>query len=159
MCIDSKWNWNWNCAHITAKYAWTNRMPGDTQCMCRERNGAQTIRNLKTPFTTWMFFRLSVFFSSFYFSVPDSDHASGWMVGLLAITCISITILACTCCHRSKSGFEVSCQNCIPFCSHLKFNTDQNNKWKIKPNKSRTKNPRKQTNKTFLVSKSLAITL
>lgn len=99
------------------------------------------------------------FFSSFYFSVPDSDHASGWLVGLLAITCISITILACTCCHRSKSGFEVSCQNCIPFCSHLKFNTDQNNKWKIKPNKSRTKNPRKQTNKTFLVSKSLAITL
>lgn len=38
------------------------------------------------------------------------------MVGLLALTCISITILACTCCHRNKSGFEVRYQmpNAIP---------------------------------------------
>ncbi|XP_031622155.1 putative uncharacterized protein DDB_G0282133 isoform X2 [Contarinia nasturtii] len=41
-------------------------------------------------------------------NVPSMDHASAVMIGLLAITCFSITILACTCCHRNKSGFEPS---------------------------------------------------
>lgn len=57
------------------------------------------------------YFKILLFVSSislFWFGAVFSEHANSWVVGLLAVVCISITILACTCCHRNKSGFEVS---------------------------------------------------
>ncbi|XP_055311913.1 uncharacterized protein LOC129574238 isoform X2 [Sitodiplosis mosellana] len=46
--------------------------------------------------------------SAFPISEKSMDNASELVIGLLALTCISVTILACTCCHRNKSGFELS---------------------------------------------------
>lgn len=40
--------------------------------------------------------------------MPTDDHANELVIGFLMLVCISITIVACACCHRNKSGFEVS---------------------------------------------------
>lgn len=37
-----------------------------------------------------------------------SNHASELVIGILALICISVAIVACACCHRNKSGFKVS---------------------------------------------------
>lgn len=50
-----------------------------------------------------------------------SNYTSELAIGILALICISIAIVACACCHRNKSGFKVSIHlNTKPNTTHFR---------------------------------------
>lgn len=61
---------------------------------------------------------LLLLYCFFFFYSVSTDHASELTIGFLALICLSITIIACACCHRHKSGFKVS-ELCNAVCFFL----------------------------------------
>lgn len=51
----------------------------------------------------------------FQYETKVPNHASELVIGVLALICISVAIVACACCHRNKSGFKVSNQFCFNY--------------------------------------------
>lgn len=82
-----------------------------------------------------------LFFPSFPFCRPD--HATELMIGVLALICISITIVACACCHRNKSGFEVS----ILSHKRIMFKCQNHDNEKKNDRRTRLGNTKKKNNK------------